>query len=173
MTNPAPNWGFTKFCAKVVTKISDHEVNHKNVHQIWWQICHCIRKFPALYPFCAYFIINNRVPIGSISGMLIPASGKAGCHAQRKVDLAPPLHVKLTKPAVRSRAKLTADVVFFNICDTNLPVATCLTQSWSCPLGGGLLFIRSTKWLKKIIYMLINNIYLHCRWKSFIYLFIW
>ena len=38
--------------------------------------------------------------------MLVPASGKAGCHAQRKVDLAPPLHVKLTKPAVRSRAKL-------------------------------------------------------------------
>ena len=114
VTNPAPNWGFTKFCAKVVTKISDHKVNHKNVHQIWWQICRRIRKIRALYPFCAYFIINNRVRIGSISGMLAPATGKAGCHAQRKVDLAPPLHVKLTKPAVRSRAKLTADVVFLS-----------------------------------------------------------
>ena len=33
--------------------------------------------------------------------MLAPASGKAGCHAQRKVDLAPPLRVKLTVYSAR------------------------------------------------------------------------
>ena len=37
VTKQAPNWGFTKYGAKVVTKISDCKVCHKNVPQIWWQ----------------------------------------------------------------------------------------------------------------------------------------